>query len=93
MFPEPVIICCENGRFLFVVDRKIRSEGKVSCTLPMLKFEFAAYYVFRLDYPSELSGTLYFIQDFLLGLADESGLKNKRTSDYSMLMTKLIKSL
>ena len=49
-------------------------EQTVLCELPSfqaaLYVMFCAYYVFNLAYPKQSKATLFFIQDFILGLPD-----------------------
>lgn len=55
------------------------------------KFMFAAYYIFNLCYPKQLSHTLEFVQRYFLKLNPEQGTKSKKgtISKIISLLTKL----
>lgn len=81
--PRVVLISSPSKIQFFVVAEK-QVLGEYPCLQDALFFCFAAYYVFHVEYPSQVKNIFYFFQDFVVrhpDSHDRSGTYLATTSD------------
>ncbi|KAI4801924.1 hypothetical protein KUCAC02_019791 [Chaenocephalus aceratus] len=72
----PCIVVCA-GHFMIAVDQTI-VNGSVPNVVDALTLMFAAYYCLNISYPTELGGTLEFLQRCLFKINPDKGTKVER---------------
>ncbi|XP_033968100.2 uncharacterized protein [Pseudochaenichthys georgianus] len=81
---SPCIVVCGSspltaGHFMVAVDQTI-VNGSVPNVVDALTLMFAAYYCLNISYPTELGGTLEFLQRCLFKINPDKGTKRERNA-------------